>query len=42
MAVRIGVTGDVMLGRLVDERQGRRPATAVWGPCWSGFERSTV
>jgi len=31
MAVRIGLTGDVMLGRLVDERQSRRPVTAVWG-----------
>ncbi len=30
-SVRIGFTGDVMLGRLVDERQRRRPVTAVWG-----------
>ncbi|WP_158058601.1 CapA family protein [Halorussus halophilus] len=31
--VRLGFTGDVMLGRLVDERQRfeRRPANAVWG-----------
>ncbi|MFC4549547.1 MULTISPECIES: CapA family protein [Halorussus] len=28
---RLGFTGDVMLGRLVDERQRRRPAAAVWG-----------
>jgi len=28
---RIGLTGDVMFGRLVDERQRRRPVTAVWG-----------
>ncbi|MFC7082030.1 CapA family protein [Halorussus caseinilyticus] len=30
---RLGFTGDVMLGRKVDERQRhvRRPATAVWG-----------
>ncbi|WP_435552917.1 CapA family protein [Natrinema sp. CGMCC1.2065] len=31
MALRIGVTGDVMLGRLVDERQRSRPVDAVWG-----------
>ena len=31
MSVRIGLTGDVMLGRLVDERQRERPSTAVWG-----------
>ncbi|WP_284011257.1 CapA family protein [Haloarcula pelagica] len=31
MSVRIGLTGDVMLGRLVDERQRQRPVTAVWG-----------
>jgi poly-gamma-glutamate synthesis protein (capsule biosynthesis protein) len=31
MAVQIGLTGDVMLGRLVDERQHQRPVTAVWG-----------
>jgi poly-gamma-glutamate synthesis protein (capsule biosynthesis protein) len=27
----LGFTGDVMLGRLVDERQRTRPVTAVWG-----------
>jgi poly-gamma-glutamate synthesis protein (capsule biosynthesis protein) len=31
MPGRIGLTGDVMLGRLVDEHQRRRPVTAVWG-----------
>lgn len=31
MRFRIGLTGDVMLGRLVDEYQRRRPVTAVWG-----------
>ena len=31
MAIRLGLTGDVMLGRLVDERQRRRPPAAVWG-----------
>jgi poly-gamma-glutamate synthesis protein (capsule biosynthesis protein) len=33
MRRRIGLTGDVMLGRLVDERQRQRqrPVTAVWG-----------
>jgi poly-gamma-glutamate synthesis protein (capsule biosynthesis protein) len=31
MALTIGFTGDVMLGRLVDEHQQRRPVTAVWG-----------
>jgi poly-gamma-glutamate synthesis protein (capsule biosynthesis protein) len=31
MAYRLGLTGDVMLGRLVDEYQQRRPAPAVWG-----------
>ncbi|QLG61143.1 CapA family protein [Halorarum salinum] len=31
MRHRIGFAGDVMLGRLVDEAQRRRPATAVWG-----------
>lgn len=31
MTVRIGFTGDVMLGRLVDARQRRRPVAAVWG-----------
>jgi poly-gamma-glutamate capsule biosynthesis protein CapA/YwtB (metallophosphatase superfamily) len=30
-AVRIGLTGDVMLGRNVDERQQCRPAEVVWG-----------
>ncbi|WP_440007152.1 CapA family protein [Halomicrococcus sp. SG-WS-1] len=29
--VRLGFTGDVMLGRLVDEHQRRRPEDAVWG-----------
>jgi poly-gamma-glutamate capsule biosynthesis protein CapA/YwtB (metallophosphatase superfamily) len=28
---KLGFTGDVMLGRLVDERQRRRSADAVWG-----------
>lgn len=28
---RLGLTGDVMLGRNVDERQRRRDAAAVWG-----------
>ena len=31
MAVRIGFTGDVMLGRVVDERQRHRDVEAVWG-----------
>ncbi|MDG5758766.1 CapA family protein [Natronococcus sp. A-GB1] len=31
MASQIGFTGDVMLGRVVDDRQRRRPADAVWG-----------
>ena len=31
MPHRLGLTGDVMLGRLVDEYQQRRPASAVWG-----------
>ncbi|WP_293029772.1 CapA family protein [Natronococcus sp.] len=31
MASRIGFTGDVMLGRVVDGRQRRRPVDAVWG-----------
>ncbi|AGN01687.1 putative enzyme of poly-gamma-glutamate biosynthesis (capsule formation) [Salinarchaeum sp. Harcht-Bsk1] len=31
MALRLGLTGDVMLGRLVDEAQQDRPPTAVWG-----------
>jgi len=31
MGVRIGFTGDVMLGRGVDRRQGHRPPEAVWG-----------
>jgi poly-gamma-glutamate capsule biosynthesis protein CapA/YwtB (metallophosphatase superfamily) len=31
MASRIGFTGDVMLGRVVDDRQRRRPVDAVWG-----------
>lgn len=31
MAYRIGLTGDVMLGRLVNTRQRRRPPEAVWG-----------
>ncbi|RDI71940.1 CapA family protein [Halopelagius longus] len=29
--VRLGFTGDVMLGRKVDERQRERPPPAVWG-----------
>ncbi|WP_436345988.1 CapA family protein [Natronorubrum sp. FCH18a] len=31
MTRRIGFTGDVMLGRLVDDRQRSRPVDAVWG-----------
>ncbi|MFC7210388.1 CapA family protein [Natronoarchaeum sp. GCM10025321] len=31
MVSQIGLTGDVMLGRLVDERQQSRPPEAVWG-----------
>ncbi|WP_290815456.1 CapA family protein [Halovivax sp.] len=31
MSPRIGFTGDVMLGRLVDDRQRSRPVDAVWG-----------
>ncbi|WP_049922221.1 CapA family protein [Halopiger djelfimassiliensis] len=31
MTPRIGITGDVMLGRLVDDRQQRRSVDAVWG-----------
>ena len=31
MPHRIGFTGDVMLGRLVDDRQRRRSVDAVWG-----------
>ncbi|ELY80271.1 CapA family protein [Natrinema gari] len=31
MSRRIGFTGDVMLGRLVDDRQHDRPVDAVWG-----------
>ena len=31
MARTIGFTGDVMLGRLVDDHQQRPPVTAVWG-----------
>lgn len=31
MTLRIGLTGDVMLGRLVNDRQQRRPPAAVWG-----------
>lgn len=31
MSVRTGLTGDVMLGRLVDHHQRQRPVTAVWG-----------
>nr|WP_256290167.1 CapA family protein [Halobellus inordinatus] len=31
MSLRIGLTGDVMLGRLVDERQWKRPVAVVWG-----------
>lgn len=29
--IRIGFTGDVMLGRLVDQHQRERPVEAVWG-----------
>jgi poly-gamma-glutamate synthesis protein (capsule biosynthesis protein) len=36
MVSQIGLTGDVMLGRLVDERQQKRPPEAVWG---SMYER---
>ncbi|WP_408957000.1 CapA family protein [Natrinema sp. 74] len=31
MSLRIGFTGDVMLGRLVDDRQRDRSVDAVWG-----------
>ena len=31
MGVRIGLTGDVMLGRLVNRRQRNRSVCAVWG-----------
>ncbi|RLM53905.1 CapA family protein [Halobellus sp. Atlit-31R] len=31
MSYRLGLTGDVMLGRLVDQTQWQRPVTAVWG-----------
>jgi len=31
MCARFGLAGDVMLGRLVDDVQRRRPVTAVWG-----------
>jgi poly-gamma-glutamate synthesis protein (capsule biosynthesis protein) len=31
MPFHVGLTGDVMLGRTVDERQRRRPVAAVWG-----------
>lgn len=31
MALTLGLTGDVMLGRKVDEFQQRRPGEAVWG-----------
>ncbi|WP_254278605.1 CapA family protein [Haloarcula marina] len=31
MTTTLGLTGDVMLGRLVDERQLQRPPRAVWG-----------
>ncbi|WP_254762098.1 CapA family protein [Natrinema marinum] len=31
MSLRIGFTGDVMLGRLVDDRQRGRAVDAVWG-----------
>jgi poly-gamma-glutamate synthesis protein (capsule biosynthesis protein) len=31
MSLRIGLTGDVMLGRLVDQHQWQRPVAAVWG-----------
>ncbi|WP_226039457.1 CapA family protein [Natrinema sp. DC36] len=31
MSLRIGFTGDVMLGRLVDDRQRSRSVGAVWG-----------
>ncbi|MDS0476585.1 CapA family protein [Natrinema sp. 1APR25-10V2] len=31
MSLRIGFTGDVMLGRLVDDRQHDRSVDAVWG-----------
>ncbi|WP_266078998.1 CapA family protein [Haladaptatus caseinilyticus] len=30
-AIRFGFTGDVMLGRLIDERQRQRSVSAVWG-----------
>lgn len=31
MSIEVGFTGDVMLGRLVNDRQQRRPPEAVWG-----------
>ncbi|MEA5387932.1 CapA family protein [Haloarculaceae archaeon H-GB11] len=39
MALRIGLTGDVMLGRLVDERQRRRAVTSVWGTVLDRLQR---
>jgi poly-gamma-glutamate capsule biosynthesis protein CapA/YwtB (metallophosphatase superfamily) len=33
MTVSLGLTGDVMLGRKVDEAQRERPPSAVWGDC---------
>ena len=33
MPLSLGFTGDVMLGRLVDERQRRRDVARVWGNC---------
>jgi len=39
MDYRIGLTGDVMLGRLVDEHQRRRSVTAVWGELLDRLQR---
>ena len=36
MPLQLGFSGDVMLGRVVDDRQRRRPVDAVWG---SALER---
>ena len=37
--VRFGLTGDVMLGRKVDERQRHRPPAAVWGDLRERLQR---
>lgn len=38
MTYTLGFTGDVMFGRIVDERQRNRPVTAVWGDLLERFE----